>query len=227
MNKNLLRNYEIIDKNSLSTLLDSFDYQERMLVNAIHVEKDFIQNLVNFRKKQNITQKEIAEKTGLTQQAISGIETGGRKPTLINLIRYLQGIGININDLFIENRTNLKLEQIGYIDELYYLFLEKFNYVTEVLKDNNIKDSEWDIDFIKKDALKSVKTIKDKIIINKSINLQSIRDLLEKSKNNFKIVDNMYDNPIKRSEQYYDLLIGLFDNAKEIINFSKKSYPNQ
>ncbi|WP_227865892.1 hypothetical protein [Clostridioides sp. ZZV14-6045] len=62
MNKNLLRNYEIIDKNSLSTLLDSFDYQERMLVNAIHVEKDFIQNLVNFRKKQNITQKEIAEK---------------------------------------------------------------------------------------------------------------------------------------------------------------------
>ncbi|WP_255619180.1 hypothetical protein [Clostridioides sp. ZZV14-6045] len=137
---------------------------------------------------------------------------------MINLIRYLQGIGININDLFIEDRTNLKLEQIGYIDELYYLFSEKFQYVTEVLKDNNIKDSKWDIDFIKEDALKSVRTIKDKIIINKSINLQSIKNLLEKSKNSFKTADDMYDNPVKRSEQYYDLLSNLFDNVEEIIS---------
>ena len=72
----------------------------KQISEAKQVEKEFILNLVNLRKKQKITQKELAKKTGLTQQVISNIEKIDRRPTTINLIRYLLGLGININKLF-------------------------------------------------------------------------------------------------------------------------------
>ena len=57
--------------------------------------------LVRLRKEQKLTQKELAKRTGLTQQVISNVEKMDRKPTLPNLIRYLLGLGININDLLL------------------------------------------------------------------------------------------------------------------------------
>lgn len=92
--------YNVVDEESLLTLFDSFDHQQKLLIEATRIEKEFIKSLVDSRKKQGITQKELSEKTGLTQQVVSSIETCGRRPTLINLIRYLLGINININKIF-------------------------------------------------------------------------------------------------------------------------------
>lgn len=73
---------------------------EKMLLEAISLEREFIQNLIKERKEKGITQEELARITGLTQQTISIIERGKRKPTLLNLILYTNGIGLNLNNIF-------------------------------------------------------------------------------------------------------------------------------
>ena len=53
--------------------------------------------LVSARKQKNITQAELQELSGLTQQAISRIEANNDiSPSLTNLIRYVNAIGYEI-----------------------------------------------------------------------------------------------------------------------------------
>jgi len=53
--------------------------------------------LANARKQQNITQTELQERTGLTQQAISRIEKDNDiSPSLKNLIKYVNAIGYEL-----------------------------------------------------------------------------------------------------------------------------------
>jgi DNA-binding XRE family transcriptional regulator len=62
-------------------------------------EYAFRQKLSKARKQQNITQKEIQEKTGLPQQSISRIEKGTsqkQSPTLRTLLKYLDAIGCEL-----------------------------------------------------------------------------------------------------------------------------------
>lgn len=72
----------------------------KFLYEVEDIEFRLIENLVKERKKRSITQKEVAEMTGLSQQAVSRIEKYGNKPSLNNLLKYMYAIGININDLF-------------------------------------------------------------------------------------------------------------------------------
>lgn len=71
-----------------------------LLQDIYEVEKRFVNNLKNRRKELNMTQEELAKKTGLSQQVISDIENHERKPTLINVIRFLRGLELDINDIF-------------------------------------------------------------------------------------------------------------------------------
>ncbi|HBG11535.1 MAG TPA: XRE family transcriptional regulator, partial [Clostridium sp.] len=51
----------------------------------------------NARKEQDITQKELCERTGLTQQAISRIEKDNDiSPSLKNLIKYVNVSGYEL-----------------------------------------------------------------------------------------------------------------------------------
>ena len=51
-------------------------------------------NLADVRKQQKITQTELMERTGLTQQVISRIEKGHEiSPSLKNLIKYANAVG--------------------------------------------------------------------------------------------------------------------------------------
>ena len=58
-------------------------------------EQELRNRLVEFRKSQKITQKELETRTGLTQQAISRFETGigGNIKTIL---KYADGIGCNL-----------------------------------------------------------------------------------------------------------------------------------
>lgn len=81
-------------------IIEDLDSEEKKLFHEKEVEMKFIKNLVRERKKKGLSQKELAYKTGLTQQVISSFEKCDRKPTLSNLIKYLLGLGIDINKLF-------------------------------------------------------------------------------------------------------------------------------
>jgi len=53
--------------------------------------------LANVRKQQNLTQKDVEEKTGLTQQMISRIEKEYEiSPSIRNLIKYTNALGYEL-----------------------------------------------------------------------------------------------------------------------------------
>lgn len=62
--------------------------------------KELIIKAVKHRKELGMTQKELALKTGLSQQAISSLERCEREPRLSNLLKYLEGIEINVEKIF-------------------------------------------------------------------------------------------------------------------------------
>ena len=69
-------------------------------VNEFNREYELIQKLVSFRKEAGLTQKDVARKSGLTQQMISRIEKYDNSPTLSNFMKYIEAI---VFDLFIQN----------------------------------------------------------------------------------------------------------------------------
>ncbi|MCJ0457735.1 hypothetical protein J0W58_19920, partial [Clostridioides difficile] len=66
---------------------------------------------------------------------------------------YKGEFNMNNYSIMFENKSILDLKQTCYLDSLYNLFEEKIQYVTKTLKNNNIEEDEWDIQFIKEDAL--------------------------------------------------------------------------
>ena len=55
---------------------------------AIQPEMDVIRAIVEARTSQNLTQKELAERTGINQADISKLENGTRNPS-VNLLKRL------------------------------------------------------------------------------------------------------------------------------------------
>ncbi len=71
------------------------DDEFRKEYEAIQPEMDVIRAIVDARASQNLTQKELAERTGINQADISKIENGTRNPSLNLLKRLADGMGIN------------------------------------------------------------------------------------------------------------------------------------
>lgn len=71
----------------------------------IDQEYELIIQAVRERKELKISQEELAEKSGLKQQAISRIEKTEHNPTLRIFLRYLDGIGLALK---IEKKSDLK-----------------------------------------------------------------------------------------------------------------------
>ena len=61
---------------------------------ALEPEYDIIQALIAARKSQHLTQKQLSEKTGITQADISRIENGTRNPSLEMMKRLARGMGM-------------------------------------------------------------------------------------------------------------------------------------
>ena len=59
-------------------------------------EMDVIRAIVDARISQNLTQKELAERTGINQADISKLENGTRNPSLKLLKRLAEGIGMTL-----------------------------------------------------------------------------------------------------------------------------------
>lgn len=66
-------------------------------VEEFNQEYELIQSLVEARKEAGLTQKEVAQKSGLTQQMVSRIEKIDYSPTLTNLMKYINAIGVMLN----------------------------------------------------------------------------------------------------------------------------------
>lgn len=68
---------------------------------ALEPEFDIIQAMIDARNQQHLTQKELSERTGITQADISRIENGTRNPSLAMLKRLASGMGMRLKLEFI------------------------------------------------------------------------------------------------------------------------------
>ena len=68
---------------------------------ALQPEYDIIQAMIDARKSQNMTQKDLSAATGITQADISRIENGTRNPSLEMVKRLAAGMGMRLKLEFI------------------------------------------------------------------------------------------------------------------------------
>ena len=64
-------------------------------------EFDIIRAMVDARTSQDMTQKELSERTGINQADISKMENGTRNPTVNLLKRLAEGMGMTLKIEFI------------------------------------------------------------------------------------------------------------------------------
>ena len=63
---------------------------------ALRPEYAIIQAIIDARKTTGMTQKQLAEKTGITQADISRLENGSANPSLKTLQRLAEGMGMKL-----------------------------------------------------------------------------------------------------------------------------------
>ena len=68
---------------------------------AIQPEMDVIRAIVDARTSQNLTKKELAERTGINQADISKLENGTRNPSVNLLKRLADGMGMALRIEFV------------------------------------------------------------------------------------------------------------------------------
>ena len=87
----------------------SFDdyFQEKMKDPVIKQEYDalepeyaIIQAMIDARKSSGLTQKQLSERTGITQGDISRLENGNANPSLRTLQRLAEGMGMKLDISF-------------------------------------------------------------------------------------------------------------------------------
>ena len=93
------------------------EYKEKALKNAevkaeyeaLQPEYDIIQAMIDARVQQNMTQKDLSAKTGITQADISRIENGTRNPSLSMVKKLAQGLGMQLKLEFVPMPTKNKM----------------------------------------------------------------------------------------------------------------------
>lgn len=68
-------------------------------------EFSIIQAVIDARKTNHMTQKELAEKTGIAQSDISKLENGNSNPTISMLQRLAEGMGMTVKLQFVPKQT--------------------------------------------------------------------------------------------------------------------------
>ena len=103
-------------------------------------EKDIINFLIRERQKRNLTQKDIAKRSGLTQQAISALENQTRMPNLSTLLKYTKALKIKGKFFLGDDNMNTKLIKIAKKDDkAAEIVLDLLNNIDEYISKQNEK----------------------------------------------------------------------------------------
>ena len=71
----------------------------------VQPELNVIRAIIDARNSQNLTQKQLAEKTGIAQTEISRLENGTRNPSIKLLQRLAEGMGMVLDIRFKPRET--------------------------------------------------------------------------------------------------------------------------
>lgn len=81
------------------------DPETKTAYDGLQPEYDIIQAMIEARKNQHMTQKDLSEATGITQADISRIENGTRNPSLEMVKRLAAGMGMRLKLEFVPAQT--------------------------------------------------------------------------------------------------------------------------
>lgn len=96
---NPMRTFDQYKEKQLQDPLFAKEYE------AIQPEMDIIRAIVDVRTSQNITQKELAERTGVTHADISKLENGTRNPSINLLKKLAEGMGMVLKIEFVPKQN--------------------------------------------------------------------------------------------------------------------------
>ena len=68
---------------------------------TLEIEDTIIQTLIDARKSSGLTQKQLSEKTGITQSDISKLENGNANPSIRTLKRLSNAMGMKLKVEFL------------------------------------------------------------------------------------------------------------------------------
>lgn len=68
-------------------------------------EMEVVRAMIKARTAQNLTQKDLADKTGINQANISKLENGNMNPSLKLLKRLADGLGMNLRIEFVPKNS--------------------------------------------------------------------------------------------------------------------------
>ena len=96
------------------------DYKEKKMQDCefakayeeIQPEMNVIRAMIEARTSQNLTQKELSERTGIAQTEISRLENGTRNPSIKLLQRLADGMGMVLNVTFTPKDTVAGVKKI-------------------------------------------------------------------------------------------------------------------
>lgn len=75
---------------------------------ALEPERQIIRAIIDGREANDLTQKQLAEATGITQADISRLENGTANPSLRTLKRLASGMGMQLKIEFVPNTTAVR-----------------------------------------------------------------------------------------------------------------------
>ena len=91
-------------RNYLNKQLENPDFKKEW--DYLEPEHNTMQAMIDARKRCNMTQKELAERTGIDQSDISKIETGNANPALSTLKRLADGMDMVLKLEFVPKQYN-------------------------------------------------------------------------------------------------------------------------
>lgn len=91
-------------KNCLDKQLQDKEFKEEW--ETLEPEFSVIQAMIDARKSTGLTQKQLSEKTGISQADISKLESGNANPSLRTLQRLASGMGMKVKIEFQPIRQN-------------------------------------------------------------------------------------------------------------------------
>ena len=91
-------------RNYLNKQLENPDLKKEW--DYLEPEYNTMQAMIDARKRCNMTQKELAERTGIDQSDISKIETGNANPALSTLKRLADGMDMVLKLEFVPKQHN-------------------------------------------------------------------------------------------------------------------------
>lgn len=86
-------------KEYLSEQMDDADFEKEY--DRLQPEFAIIQAMLNARKAAGLTQKDLAERTGIAQADISKLENGNANPSIRTLQRLADGMGMKLKLEFV------------------------------------------------------------------------------------------------------------------------------